>query len=132
MTKESLCVLLDQMLESARRARSYVDGVERDDFLADTRTQQAVALNLLVIGEVAARLARDHEAFLQSHPDIPWRSMKGMRNRIAHGYFEIDFEVVWDTALTALPELVCRLPAIRAAAAGEEGSPGSHKRTDDL
>lgn len=132
MTKESLCVLLDQMLESARLARSYVDGVTRDDFLADRRTQQAVALNLLVIGEAAARLARNHEAFLQSHPDIPWRSMKGMRNRIAHGYFEIDFEVVWNTALTALPELVYRLPSIRAAAAGEEGSPGSPKQTDDL
>lgn len=47
---------------------------------------------------------------------VPWRSMRGMRNRIAHGYFDIDLDVVWDAVKSALPELLERLPAIREGA----------------
>jgi len=54
--------------------------------------------------------------FVQSHPDIPWRNMRGMRNRIAHGYFEINLDIVWDTVQTALPELLKQLPAVCNAA----------------
>jgi len=49
----------------------------------------------------------------------PWRNMKGMRNRIAHGYFDIDIDVVWETVQTALPQLLAQLPAIRDAAKNE-------------
>jgi len=48
--------------------------------------------------------------------------LEGMRNRIAHGYFDIDLDVVWETAQTALPQLLRRLPAIRAAAENELGT----------
>ncbi len=48
--------------------------------------------------------------------DVPWRNMKGMRNRIAHGYFDINLDVVWETAQTALPQLLGRLPTIRSEA----------------
>lgn len=100
---------LAHMLQSARLACSYIDGMSKADFLADTRTQQAVVMNMVIIGEAAARLMLDHPVFARQHPDIPWRSMKGMRNRIAHGYFEIDFEIVWDTVRTSLPDLITRL-----------------------
>ena len=48
---------------------------------------------------------------------VPWRSMKGMRNRIAHGYFEINLDTVWETVQSALPSLIEQLPAVRARAA---------------
>lgn len=107
---------LDHMLAAAKQACSYVDGMDKDTFLQDKRTQQAVVLNLIVIGEVAAKLLHDHGPFLDGYPFIPWRSMKGMRNRIAHGYFDIDLAVVWDTVQTGLPQLVRTLPSVRAAA----------------
>jgi uncharacterized protein with HEPN domain len=107
---------LDHMLEAARLACSYVDGMHIADFLADKRTQQAVIMNLLVIGEAATKLLKDHQAFADQHPAIPWFGMKGMRNRIAHGYFAINIEVVWETVQSALPDLLARLPAVRAAA----------------
>lgn len=69
-------------------------------------------LNLVIIGEAATKLLKDYNNFLDLHPDVPWRSMKGMRNRIAHGYFDIDLDVVWETVQTALPQLLERLPAI--------------------
>jgi len=56
-------------------------------------------------------LLKDYEQFLDLHTDIPWRSMKGMRNRIAHGYFEINLDVVWDTVQTALPQLLGKPPS---------------------
>lgn len=48
--------------------------------------------------------------FIESHPEIPWRSMRGMRNRITHGYFDINLDLVWDTVQTALPALLNHLP----------------------
>lgn len=73
-------------------------------------------MNLVIIGEAATKLLQDYEGFLAQYPDVPWRSMKGMRNRIAHGYFDINLDVVWDTLTLALPLLLKRLPAIRQAA----------------
>lgn len=125
-------VLLEQMLEAALRARSFVEGMEKNDFLKDFRTQQAVAMSLLTIGEMVTRLASDHPGFLARYPDTPWFLMRAMRNRIAHGYFELDFDVVWDTVLTDVPELVYRLPSIRASVVCESGDPDSPRRTDDI
>lgn len=50
--------------------------------------------------------------FSGAHPQIPWRNMRGMRNRIAHGYFDIDLDVVWDTVTIALPELILQLKSL--------------------
>lgn len=50
--------------------------------------------------------------FVDQHPELPWRSMRGMRNRIAHGYFEVDLDIVWETVQTALPELTAMLRQI--------------------
>jgi len=58
--------------------------------------------------------------FLDQYPEVPWRSMRGMRNRIAHGYFDINLDVVWETVSMALPQLLENLPAIRQAAEQQE------------
>jgi uncharacterized protein with HEPN domain len=113
MKESRLPDYLDHMIEAAQLACTYVDGIGRDDFLGDKRTQQAVILNLVVIGEAATKLLTDHPEFVARHADVPWRNMKGMRNRIAHGYFDINLDVVWDTVKTALPDLLERISAIR-------------------
>lgn len=115
MTPARLPDYLEHMLEAARLACSYVEGLDRTDFLEDKRTQQAVILNLILIGEEATRILKDHEDFANQHPSVPWRSMKGMRNRIAHGYFEINLDVVWETVQSALPELIGKLTAARTS-----------------
>jgi uncharacterized protein with HEPN domain len=100
---------LDQMLTAANDARGFVDGMSKEDFLADKRTQQAVVMSLVIIGEAAARIMDNHSEFIASNPEIPWRGMRGMRNRVAHGYFDVNLDVVWDTIQTALPDLLLRL-----------------------
>jgi uncharacterized protein with HEPN domain/quercetin dioxygenase-like cupin family protein len=67
----------------------------KDDFLADKRTQQAVIMSLIVIGEAATKVMDGYVEFTQAHADVPWRSMRNMRNRMAHGYFDINLDVVW-------------------------------------
>lgn len=112
MSASSAAVLVDQMLEATRQAQEFVEGLNRAEFLADKRTQQAVTLNLIILGEAASRLMDRHPEFVAANPGIEWRSIRGMRNRIAHGYYDIDMVVVWDTVTSALPELEITLAGI--------------------
>lgn len=117
MSESDPRLLTGQMLEAARKPLSYVEGADKDGFLADSRTQEAVALNLPVIGEAAAGLTRRHAGFVAQHQQLPWRQMQGMRNRIAHGYFDLDMTIVWETVRSALPELLGLL-----SVSGREGN----------
>ncbi len=103
---------IGHMLEAAKTAESYIDGMERIDFMDDKRTQQAVILNIVVMGEAATKLIRDYPELVERYPQVHWKSIKGMRNRIAHGYFDINLDVVWDTVRDALPRLTAALNAI--------------------
>lgn len=118
MTAERLIEYLSQMNQAASQAILYVEGYQKTDFLRDARTQQAVIMNLLILGELATKLLKDHADFISQHPSVPWQSMKGMRNRIAHGYFEINLDTVWETVSTALPDLLHKLPHVQKAAQG--------------
>lgn len=116
MNENRLSDYLDHMHQAASDACSFVEGVAKDDFLEDKRTQQAVIMSLIIIGEAATKVMDGYAPFAQAHTQVPWRSMRGMRNRIAHGYFDINLDVVWDTVQTALPQLLEQLLAVRAAA----------------
>lgn len=100
------------MRQAATDARTFVDGITKVDFLADKRTQQAVIMPLVILGEVATKIMDRHPKFAAQNPTLPWRNIRGMRNRIAHGYFDINLDVVWDTVQTALPNLLHELSAI--------------------
>lgn len=104
---------LRKMAEASRDAIAFTDGMDRDGFPADLRTQRAVVMSLMIVGEAAARIVADHPDFAESRPDVPWRSIRGMRNRIAHGYFDIDLGVVRRTVRSEVPGLVERLEGHR-------------------
>ena len=118
MSADRFAGWLEDMLKAARQACGYVEDMPRDAFLADSRTQQAVAMNVLIIGEVAAKLIDRYPERLKAYANVPWVSMKGMRNRIAHGYFEIDMNLVWGTVSRDLPALVEQLTVILASEGG--------------
>jgi uncharacterized protein with HEPN domain len=114
MTEERTIDLeLGRISSLAREAVGFIEGMDKQRFLADRRTQQAVAMNLIIIGEIVSKLLSKHADLEDRHPDIPWRSMRGMRNRIAHGYFQLDLEVVWLTVQTALSDLDHKITSIR-------------------
>lgn len=97
--------LLDHMREAVAQTLAYVEGWEKEDFFEDKRTQQAVILNLIILGEAATKLMDNYPDATAARPEIEWRSMRGMRNQIAHGYYDIDLDVVWETVSSALPSL---------------------------
>lgn len=113
MTENRLPDYLDHIQQAAADACSFVEGMAKADFLADKRTQQAIIMSLIIIGEAAAKVMDGYADFTEAHVNVPWRSMRNMRNRMAHGYFDINLDVVWDTVQEWLPELLKQLPAIR-------------------
>jgi uncharacterized protein with HEPN domain len=121
MSLGHLSTCLDHIRRAATDASDFIEGLSKDDFITDRRTQNAVVMCLIVIGEAATELRDRHPDFAASHPDVAWRSRRGMRNRIAHGYFDIDFEVVWETVETALPMLLKHLPASPGASGDDNG-----------
>lgn len=114
---------LDHMLQAATEACGFVDGLSKDDFLDDKRTQRAVVMSLVIVGEAAAKIMDTAPEFVATQTAIPWRSMRGMRNRIAHGYFDINLDVVWETVKSALPTLIGQLPDARDHAARQAPRP---------
>jgi uncharacterized protein with HEPN domain len=124
MKQSSLCDYLDHMEIAASDACNFLEGLSKDDFLVDKRTQQAVIMSLIIIGEAATKVMDHYDTFVVRHPNLPWRNMRGMRNRIAHGYFDINLDVVWNTVKANLPELLDCLPAARQDAAGHAQESG--------
>ncbi len=96
---------LGHIVEAIERIHRYVEDMSEVDFLDDEKTQDAVVRNFEIIGEASRNIERHHPAYAQSHPEIPWIFMYTMRNRIAHGYFKVDFELVWQSIHADLPEL---------------------------
>ncbi len=122
MNNNRLLDYLDHIEQAATDALSFVEGTGKADFLQDKRTQQAVIMSLIIVGEAATKVMDGYPQFTMEHPEVPWRSMRGMRNRIAHGYFEVNLDLVWDTVQAALPELLTQLAGARRDA-NAQGTP---------
>ncbi|MGB9777570.1 MAG: DUF86 domain-containing protein [Anaerolineae bacterium] len=97
--------LLDMLL-AAQEACEFVRGMDRAAFEESRLHQNAVLKSLEVIGEAARRVS---PATREAHPEIPWAEIIGMRNRLIHGYFEVDLVKVWETVQHDLPRLVTML-----------------------
>ena len=95
--------VLEHMLEDARDIITISQSVKSlEELRKNSLIKKGIAMSLLNIGELASKLPSE---FIIEHPQIPWRSMIGMRNFAAHGYHIINLEIVWDTAQTSIPEL---------------------------
>lgn len=118
MSANRLPDYLDHIQQAALDARSFVQGMSLADFMADKRTQQAVIMSFIIIGEAATKVMNAYPDFIQAHKQVPWQSMRNMRNRMAHGYFDINLEVVWETVNQWLPALLEQWPAVCQGATG--------------
>ena len=94
---------IQDMVTAGERIMRYLQGVARSAFLSNDEKQSAVFGQLVILGEAANRIS---QTFQQAHSEIPWRRLIGLRNRIVHGYDEIDWEIVWNVADHELPKLV--------------------------
>ncbi len=103
---------LAHIVEAIDRIDRYVDDMIEVSFLSDEKTQDAVVRNFEILGEAANNIEKHHPAFAQAHGDVPWALMYTMRNRVAHGYFKVDYELVWKTIHADLPELRAQVAAL--------------------
>lgn len=102
MSKRNPQLLLEDMLLSMEKISTYIGTMDKDAFLKDALTVDAVVRNLEIIGEAASRIPDD---FKGTHPEIPWRKVVGLRNRVVHEYFGVDLEIVWSVISNDLPPL---------------------------
>ena len=99
------------MIESADLARSYVDGMTAQAFHSSQLVQDAVTYRIGIIGEAA----RDISSATSEMIPLDWRGIRGMRNRLFHGYRDVDLEDLWETVTSDLPELVDAIQAVLAS-----------------
>lgn len=92
MSKRDPLLLIEDIIESIEKIKSYSEPMDYSEFVDDEKTKDAVIRNFEIIGEAANRLGSD---FHQQHPEIEGNRIRGFRNRIVHHYFGIDYEIVW-------------------------------------
>lgn len=98
--------LLLHILDETSYLLSIREGLSREEFLEDPTLKRAVVRSLEIIGEAAKCLSL---SFTADHPECEWRLMAGMRDRLIHHYFGVDYEIVWDVPQRKIPDLDCRL-----------------------
>jgi uncharacterized protein with HEPN domain len=96
MSERSTALLINDMIEAARNIKSYVKGMSYESFIKDAKTRDAVVRNFEIIGEAAGNLP---ERFIQENAGVDWRQVKGLRNRLVHGYFGVDYAIVWNVII---------------------------------
>lgn len=96
---------LGHIAEAIERIYRYIEDLDEVAFLQDEKTQDAVIRNFEIIGEASNNIKCHHSEFAKQHPELRLNFAYEMRNALAHGYFKIDLEVVWQTIHADLPEL---------------------------
>jgi len=100
---------LRHILDAAERIEEYLKGADQAAFLSNRMLQDAVIRNLEVIGEACANLSA---GVTGANTDIPWNKASGIRNRLVHGYFDVDLKVVWRTARDSLPAFARQISSL--------------------
>jgi len=98
---------LNDICEAIQRIVTYTKGMTTRRFLKDLKTQDAVVRNLEVIGEATKNLS---SRLRKTYPQVPWKDLAGVRDKMIHHYFGISYEIVWKIAREQLPQL---LPQVR-------------------
>jgi hypothetical protein len=104
---------LNHILEAIERIEEYVSDLDEIAFLGNKLVQDAVIRNFEVIGEASNNIEKRFPEFVAAHPELPLTSAYQMRNAVAHGYFQVDFEILWKTIQRDRPGLHTKVEEIR-------------------
>ena len=100
--KKDFLVYLEDIVDAMNKAEMFVAGMTFEQFDADIKTQYAVVRAIEIMGEATKRLPR---AIRSRYPGVPWKDMAGMRDRIIHGYDNVNLRIVWDVAKRDIPQI---------------------------
>ena len=104
-------IRLQHMLDAANEALSFVSNKSKENLASDRKLALAIIKEIEIIGEAAARISTETRSL---HPSVPWPAMVGMRNRLIHGYADVDFDIVWSAVKVDLPRLIGDMKTILA------------------
>jgi uncharacterized protein with HEPN domain len=110
---QRLADYLGHILQAIERIENYVSDMDEMAFLGNQLVQDAVIRNLEVIGEASNHIEKRYPEFVRCHPELPLASAYQMRNAVAHGYFKVDYEIVWQTIHRDLPGLDAQIKGIQ-------------------
>jgi len=113
--KQRLAAYLEHILEAISRIHRYVEDRDEVSFLENEQVQDAVIRNLEIIGEASRNIVKHYPEFVVRYPEVPFSMAYEMRNALAHGYFRVDYVVVWKTIERDLPELEVMIKALLAS-----------------
>jgi len=100
--KNEFLDFIEDIIDAMEKAEFLVQGMSYEQFEKDFRTNYAVVRALEIIGEATKRLPVD---LRDKYPDVPWKGMAGMRDRIIHGYDNVDLQIVWNVVKQDIPEI---------------------------
>lgn len=103
MSKRGNIEFLSDIKEAVKRIELYIEKMNYEGFLKDIKTQDAVVRNLEIIGEATKNISND---FKEKNPQIPWKKLAGVRDRLIHHYFGINYDIVWVITKEELPEII--------------------------
>jgi uncharacterized protein with HEPN domain len=95
-------VYIEHILDAIGKIEKFVRGISKSEFDQNVLVQDAVIRNIEIIGEATKKITRQ---FIQSHPEIPWQDMAGMRDKLIHDYLDVDIDVAWRTVEVDIPLL---------------------------
>jgi len=101
--------LLQHILDEVLFLENEVKGLDIGAFLKDEKDQRAFARSIEIIGEAVKNLS---EQLVSKHPEIEWRKIAGMRDRLIHGYFSVNYKLVWDVASNVIPRFKAQIVEI--------------------
>lgn len=113
MIDRDYIVYLEDMLDAVLKVEQFVQGIDFHDFAQDDKTKFAVIRALEIVGESCKNIP---QTIRDAHPELPWKEMAGMRDKLIHQYFGIDLEVVWNTVSIDLPIVKTHLLGILSKA----------------
>jgi len=102
MKKRDYGDFVQDILDSINDVENFIDGMEFEDFINDKKTIYSVVRAIEIIGEAAKNVP---EQIRTKYPDVPWKQMAGMRDKLIHEYFGVDLEILWKTAKDDVPQL---------------------------
>ena len=102
MKKRDYGDFVQDILDSINDVENFIDGMEFEDFINDKKTIYSVVRAIEIIGEAAKNVP---EQIRTKYPDVPWKQMAGMRDKLIHEYFGVDLEIIWETAKDDVPRL---------------------------
>jgi uncharacterized protein with HEPN domain len=109
MSKREDIQFLSDVKEAALRIRAYIENLSYDQFLNDKKTQDAVVRNLEIIGEAAKNIS---EQLKDKFPQVPWKDLAAVRDKLIHHYFGVNFDIVWNIANEELTEVLSQIKII--------------------